>query len=208
MSHTTGKNLLRLGLLSLSLILLLAGNACKKKVDPAAEEAIRQARADSLAMVEAVRQDSIRAAEKLAQELAAAEELRKAEERKAAEARRIEEAMEMRLQELLPVYFDFDKAVLREESRNSLERYAGIMETYPSVRLLLEGHCDENGSIEYNLSLGERRAATVKDYLGKLGVDPGRMKTVSFGKSKPAFAGHTEAAWQKNRRVEFRVTAQ
>jgi peptidoglycan-associated lipoprotein len=207
MSHTTAKNVMRLSLLSLSLILLLVGNACKKKVDPAAEEALRQARADSLAMVEAARQDSISAAELLAEELAAAEAAREAEELAAVEAQRMMEEMNAALDAMLPVYFDFDKANLREESRDSLDRYAGILGRYEAVTLLLEGHCDENGSVEYNLALGERRANVVRDYLSRLGVDTARLKTVSFGKNKPAFVGHTEAAWQKNRRVEFRVTA-
>jgi peptidoglycan-associated lipoprotein len=207
MSHTTAKNVMRLSLLFLSLILLLVGNACKKKVDPAAEEALRQARADSLAMVEAARQDSISAAELLAEELAAAEAAREAEELAAVEAQRMMEEMNAALDAMLPVYFDFDKANLREESRDSLDRYAGILGRYEAVTLLLEGHCDENGSVEYNLALGERRANVVRDYLSRLGVDTARLKTVSFGKNKPAFVGHTEAAWQKNRRVEFRVTA-
>jgi len=98
------------------------------------------------------------------------------------------------------VFFDFDKSVIKAEGAKTLERQAAWLKKYPDVTVTVEGHADERGTREYNLALGERRAAAVKNFLVALGVDPGRIATISYGKERPAAIGHNEAAWAQNRR--------
>lgn len=98
------------------------------------------------------------------------------------------------------VFYDFDKAVLKPEAQRTLERQASWLKQNPRVTLSIEGHADERGTREYNLALGERRATAVKNFLVALGIDPGRISTISYGKERPAALGHTEAAWAQNRR--------
>ncbi len=102
-------------------------------------------------------------------------------------------------------YFDFDKYNIRPDARTALEYDAEVLKRYPEAKILIEGHCDERGTVEYNLALGERRAKAVKDYLVNLGIDAGRMRTISYGKERPIDLGHNEVAWQKNRRAEFKI---
>ena len=98
------------------------------------------------------------------------------------------------------VFFDFDKYNLRPDARETLAIQATWLQKYPSGTVLIEGHCDERGTREYNLALGERRANAVKDYLVALGVAPGRVKTISYGKERPEAMGSNEQAWAQNRR--------
>jgi peptidoglycan-associated lipoprotein len=102
-------------------------------------------------------------------------------------------------------YFDFDKYNIRPDARTALEYNAEVLKRYPDAKMLIEGHCDERGTVEYNLALGERRAKAVMDYLANLGIDNTRMRTISYGKERPVDLGHNEVAWQKNRRAEFKV---
>jgi len=99
------------------------------------------------------------------------------------------------------VFFDFDKSDLRPDAIETLNRQADWMKTNVAVTVTIEGHCDERGTREYNLALGERRAAAAKQYLESTGVDGGRMETVSYGKERPAVLGSNEAAWAQNRRA-------
>jgi len=99
------------------------------------------------------------------------------------------------------VFFEFDSSVLSSRARQTLENQAAWMNRYPSVRLLVEGHCDERGTREYNLALGERRAAAAKNYLVALGVAETRLTTISYGKERPYALGHDEEAWVQNRRA-------
>jgi len=99
------------------------------------------------------------------------------------------------------VFFAFDKSDLSEQSRATLNKQATWMKKYPGVQVVMEGHCDERGTREYNLALGERRANAAKDYLVALGINPARVKTISYGKERPAALGHNEAAWAQNRRA-------
>jgi peptidoglycan-associated lipoprotein len=108
---------------------------------------------------------------------------------------------------LNPAFFDYDKADIRTDARDVLAANATWLKKYPSVQFTIEGHCDERGTAQYNLALGDRRANAAKDYLASLGVDAGRIKTVSYGKERPFTAGHDEDSWQKNRRAHFVVTA-
>lgn len=98
------------------------------------------------------------------------------------------------------VYFALDRYDLDDASRRTLERQAAWLDTYPGTTVTVEGHCDERGTREYNLALGARRAAAVRDYLVSLGVDPARVRTISYGKERPVAEGHNEAAWRLNRR--------
>lgn len=105
------------------------------------------------------------------------------------------------------VYFDFDKYSLKPEARTTLEKQAAWLKANPQVRITIEGHCDERGTREYNLALGERRANAVKDYLAALGISLDRMKTISFGKERPIALGSNEAAWAQNRRAVTEIAA-
>jgi peptidoglycan-associated lipoprotein len=100
-------------------------------------------------------------------------------------------------------YFDFNKADIRSDARDALGKTADFFRNYPQVRVTIEGHCDERGSTEYNLALGDRRASAVKQYLVSLGISADRLNTVSFGKEKPFCMQSTEACYQQNRRGHF-----
>ena len=104
------------------------------------------------------------------------------------------------------VYFAFDSFALSEQARDTLYKNAEQIIKKSSAKYTVEGHCDERGSDEYNLALGEKRAKSAYNYLITLGVTPDRLITVSYGKERPAEPGHDEAAWAKNRRVEFSIS--
>jgi peptidoglycan-associated lipoprotein len=102
------------------------------------------------------------------------------------------------------VYFDFDKSNIKPSELPKLETVAAKMKsTYSTKVLLIEGHCDERGTEEYNRALGERRALSVRETLTRLGLDPAKIVTISYGEDRPAVQGHNEAAWSKNRRGEL-----
>lgn len=105
------------------------------------------------------------------------------------------------------IHFDFDKYFIREDAKPVLEENAKWMEKFTTVKILIEGHCDERGTEEYNLALGEKRAKATYDYLASLGISPDRIKIISYGKSQPLDLGHNEIAWQKNRRAQFTIIA-
>jgi peptidoglycan-associated lipoprotein len=104
---------------------------------------------------------------------------------------------------LAAIYFDFDKYNLRNDSKDVLSRNAALLKQNQNLRVTIEGHCDERGTVEYNLALGEKRAKSVRDYLASLGINSGRLEVISYGKERPAVDGHDENAWSKNRRAEF-----
>ncbi|MEW5876004.1 MAG: peptidoglycan-associated lipoprotein Pal [Candidatus Zixiibacteriota bacterium] len=105
--------------------------------------------------------------------------------------------------QLRVIYFDFDQYNLRDDARRDLDFNAEVLKQNPDAVLVIEGHCDERGTNEYNLALGERRAQAAKDYLSRLGVDASRLSIISYGEERPSAMGHDEAAWSKNRRAEF-----
>jgi peptidoglycan-associated lipoprotein len=105
--------------------------------------------------------------------------------------------------QLMTVYFDYDSYTLRPDAQATLRTNAGVIEKYPDVRVQIQGHCDERGSEEYNLALGDRRARAIMDYLVNLGIAPDRLSTITFGEERPVDPGHDEVAWSKNRRGEF-----
>lgn len=106
------------------------------------------------------------------------------------------------------VYFDFDKYNVRNDQKSALESNAAILKNNPTVKIKIEGHCDERGTVEYNLALGDRRANAVKKYLGELGIALDRIEVISYGKERPAVMGTGEGVWSKNRRAEFRIVTQ
>ena len=105
------------------------------------------------------------------------------------------------------VLFAFDKFDIKPEYKEMLKAKADLMKQFPSVRVRIEGNCDERGTQEYNLALGERRARAAYDYMVALGVSPSQLEMISYGKENPAVQGHDEAAWSQNRRDDFRVIA-
>jgi peptidoglycan-associated lipoprotein len=107
------------------------------------------------------------------------------------------------LTDVKTVYFDFDKSDIRADARDILKGNAEVIGKAEGATITVEGHCDERGSTEYNLALGERRANAVKGYLVDLGVPSSRLRTVSFGEDRPAVQGHDESAWRYNRRADF-----
>lgn len=143
------------------------------------------------------------AAERAARE---AEEQRRREE----EERRRLEAERRRVLSLIGerVHFDFDKSDIRPDAEEVLQRKVSVLREYPGIRLRIEGHCDERGSNEYNLALGQRRAESVRRYLMSYGIDAGRFTTISYGEERPLVDAHNEEAWAQNRRAEFPITDQ
>ena len=112
------------------------------------------------------------------------------------------------LDELFPkevrdAYFDYDKADIRPDARAALTKTADFLKNYPQIKVTIEGHCDERGSTEYNLALGDRRATAVKQFLVSLGISADRLSTVSYGKEKPFCMESNESCWQQNRRGHF-----
>jgi peptidoglycan-associated lipoprotein len=188
--------------LALSLLALasVAGmEACRRQpvVTPAPVGAdtagAAQRRADSLAALAAQRRaDSIAAANSAASRDASAAADRQAQ-------------AEMTNVLAQKVYFDFDRDQLREDGTATLDAKSAILLANPSITLVVTGHTDERGTAEYNLALGQRRAAAVKRYMVSKGVGEGRLTTQSLGDSQPAAAGSDEAAYQQNRRAEFEV---
>jgi peptidoglycan-associated lipoprotein len=114
-------------------------------------------------------------------------------------ADRVQEAM------LQDIGFDYDSYAIRQSELPKIERVGMWMKQEETTKIIVEGHCDERGTVEYNLALGQKRAEAVKNYLGKMGIEGGRVRAVSFGKEMPIDPGHTEEAWAKNRRAHFKI---
>ena len=103
------------------------------------------------------------------------------------------------------IFFDFDNYDLKPEARKVLEKKAAWLQAHPEISIRIEGHCDERGTTEYNLALGQRRAEAALSYLASLGIAKNRIATVSYGELEPAAPGHDEKSWSQNRRDEFKV---
>ena len=104
---------------------------------------------------------------------------------------------------VLDVYFDYDKYDLKPDARQGLQKNAAFMREYPQLVFAIEGHCDERGTNEYNLALGERRANAARDYLSSLGISGEAVRTVSYGEERPTRMEHNEGCWSRNRRAHF-----
>ncbi len=178
----------------LAMTLIVA--ACKKEPPPPpaptgpSEAELAQRRADSIAAAERARREA---------------EARAAEERARAERERAVAAARATLEEM--VYFDYDRSEIRQDAAATLRRKADILRASPSVQLRVEGHADERGSTEYNLALGNRRAEAVRQFLVGFGLAESRFSIVSYGEERPIERASTEAAWARNRRAQFQITA-
>jgi peptidoglycan-associated lipoprotein len=104
------------------------------------------------------------------------------------------------------VHFDYDQASLTDQARAILDRHAAWLKSHPAARVMVEGHCDERGTVEYNLALGDRRARAARDYLVSAGVSADALRITSYGKERPLDTGSNEAAWARNRRAHFGVS--
>ena len=188
-----------LGILIFILCFGLALTGCPKKTVVKEEPSIKK---EEAARLEAERE---RTAKEAREKELREEEARKAKEEfeKSLVAKKeagIEgEVFESRL--LKDIHFDFDKYEIRPGDAEILRENAGLLSKYHTAKIQIEGHCDERGTIEYNLALGERRANSTKKYLISLGVSSDRISTISYGKERPLDPGHDEEAWAKNRRA-------
>lgn len=106
--------------------------------------------------------------------------------------------------QLQTAYFEFDKFELSDATRATIQHNSGLIRDNAEHGVVIGGHCDERGTLEYNISLGEKRARAVRDYLSALGIDSSRVRIVTYGEERPVDAGHSESAWSKNRRAEFK----
>ncbi len=162
-----------------------------------------QANPDSAAAAERARQDSIDAANRAAAEAEAQRVRRQREADSLAALSRSSE--EVRGMIAAMIHFDYDKSVLRGDDIGTLDQKVAVLQANPELRLRISGHCDERGSDEYNLALGNRRATAAKQYLVSHGIDAGRIETISYGEERPLAQGHDEGAWAQNRRDEFEI---
>ncbi len=190
--------------LSLGVAVVLAAAACGGGPPPPPPGpdpdslAAEQARRDSIA-AEQARQDSIRREEQRREQERIAREREEAAAR-AAESRRVSDALARR------VHFDFDRSNIRAgEDTEVLEQKLAILQANPQLRIQVTGHCDERGSDEYNLALGNRRALSAKQYLVDRGIGDDRVMTASMGEEQPLDPGQNETAWEQNRRGEFTI---
>jgi peptidoglycan-associated lipoprotein len=181
------------GAIMLAMLLALPVSCAKKQVtmetqEMAAEEGTEQQTAED----EAARRE--------------AEEMRRAREaRQRQEAANMSEAARRAAFEDENIHFDFDKYVLTPQAMMILDDKAAYLREHSGVRVLVEGHCDDRGSNEYNLALGDRRANSAKDYLVKSGVAEGRITTISYGEEQPLCRQQNESCWSRNRRDQFSI---
>ena len=195
----------RLPLLLLSSLAVAAMAACGgKKPEPVTPVAGPDA--DSLARAQRAHEDSMRAAQEEANRRAReeAERQRRIADSLAAIGKSTE-AVRTLLATL--IHFDYDKAIIRGGDAAVLDTKVAILQANPGLRIRISGHCDERGSDEYNLALGNRRATAAKQYVVSHGIDASRIETVSYGEERPLASGHDEDAWAQNRRDEFEILA-
>jgi peptidoglycan-associated lipoprotein len=183
-------------LIPAALLTVIVLGACRRNEPPPPEPVA----IDTTAMA-AVNEDSIR--------LAREEEERRRleEERRRSEAEAAAKAEEMRNTLAEVIYFEFDSDALSDAARATLDGKLAILNDHQVVRLRVAGHADERGSDEYNLALGQRRAAAAKRYLTQQGIGEDRIEVISFGEERPAAEGSSEEAWAQNRRAEFEIVA-
>jgi len=181
----------------------------QKTTDAAAEEEAKAAAEKAAAMEaekklqeETLKEEAARTeSEKIRQQELQGKAMQEEAARKEAAAR--EAAEREKNLTLEPIYFDFDDYAIRDDQKEVLTKNADWFKVHAQVRIRLEGNCDERGTAEYNLALGQRRADSTKAFLEGLGIQKNRMLTISYGKERPIALEHNEAAWAKNRRVDF-----
>lgn len=179
-------------------IVMFVGYGCASKTVPTGQKALtaeEQARLDQ--------EEALKRKEREAR--ISEEDLAKSR----AERERLEREKSLQTQKTaLPVsdiFFEYDSYTVQSEDMVKIKEMGEWLKSNSGARIVVEGHCDERGTVEYNLALGQKRAEVVKNHLTKLGVDEKRLRVISFGKEMPADPGHTEEAWAKNRRVHFAI---
>jgi peptidoglycan-associated lipoprotein len=186
-----------LGALLLAMLLVLGVSCAKKKVTMEAEPMEEERVVEDAAAQQAAEAEAARRAAEMAKMSEA--------ERQRQEAAMMAEDARMRAFVEENIHFDFDKYVLTPKAMMILDEKAAYLREHPEVRVLVEGHCDERGTNEYNLALGDRRANSAKTYLVKSGVGESRITTISYGEEQPLCMDHAESCWWKNRRAQFQV---
>jgi peptidoglycan-associated lipoprotein len=176
-------------ILILLLVILVAG--CAKKLPPPQGSEMQTGKSAKETSAESVKKETVK--EVVEPKVAKLEET--------STSSRAEESVV--LQDAL---FDYDRYDIRADARPVLDSAASFLKKNTNLNVLIEGHCDERGTNEYNLALGEKRAKAVKDYLASLGINPARMTVMTYGEEKPVCTEHDENCWQKNRRAHFVVT--
>ena len=175
----------------------------QKEIEAPSREAVKVEEEEPLVIkeevTEAATEEEFESAERVRME--SLEELERAKKEEA-EARAFQEREALEF-ELESIYFDFDKSSIREEYRPILEKTAVLLKDNTTIHIRIEGNCDERGSPEYNLALGERRADSAKQFLVSLGVSPERIEVISYGEERPLASGDNEEAWAQNRRDDF-----
>lgn len=184
----------------------LVSAACRPKpVVDTAPGPVVTVNQDSINRAEAARRDSIARAEEARRQAERARFV--ADSIASARARMESSAAELRNSMVAEIHFDFDQAEILDQDRTLLDRKAAILQANPNVRISIAGHADERGSDEYNMALGQRRAAAGKRYLESRGVASGRIDIVSFGEERPICEGHEESCWAQNRRGDFAIVS-
>lgn len=184
--------------------LALIFNGCPKKTVMKEEPATK--RAEDLSALERERAERLEEERKAREKaLREKEEAAKREFEKSLVAKKTPgiEGVVYESSMLKDIHFDFDKYNIRPGDAEILKENASILKKFPNLKIQIEGHCDERGTNEYNLALGERRANSAKNYLISLGISPDRISTISYGEERPLDPGHNEEAWAKNRRAHF-----
>lgn len=191
---------MRTTLMTVPVAFALVTSACSQTPPQVALEP----QVDSAALAEQARRDSIARAEAEARARAAAE--RRAAQRRADSLAALERRSDEVKETLAAmIHFDFDKATIRPQDEPILDQKNRILNANPQVRIEIAGHCDERGSDEYNLALGNRRAVAARQYLVAHGIDASRIETVSYGEERALDPGHTEQAWARNRNDQFEL---
>jgi peptidoglycan-associated lipoprotein len=193
----------RTPLIVLSLVAVMVAAACGSKAEPAAAPTPEPVAGPDTA------------AERMAREAAEEEERRRREEAERIQRQREADSLaalgrageEVRAMLSSMVHFDYDRAEIRPDDAAALEAKVAILQANPNLRIRVHGHCDERGSDEYNLALGNRRATAVKAFLVNRGIDGSRIETQSWGEERPIAQGTEEGAWSQNRRAEFEIVA-
>jgi peptidoglycan-associated lipoprotein len=186
-----------LGALLLAMLLVLGVSCAKKKVTMEAEPMEEERVVEDAAAQQAAEAEAARRAAEMAKMSEA--------DRQRQEAAMMAEDARMRAFVEENIHFDFDKYVLTPKAMMILDEKAAYLREHPEVRVLVEGHCDERGTNEYNMALGDRRANSAKTYLVKSGVGESRITTISYGEEQPLCMDHAESCWWTNRRAQFQV---
>lgn len=189
----------KIGLVILMVGLLVTVSACAKKksrIDPMEPPPLSETEAGAAADQEAAKARAIAEEELKARQL---------QEQKAIEAAAREKIQAREQFVNKDIYFNFDDATLSSDAREVLKDKVEWLRENPGVSVLIEGHCDERGTAEYNIALGQRRAQSVKTFMTNAGISPSRLSTISYGEERPVALGSNESAWAKNRRAHFRI---